>query len=219
VFCTNCGTEITQLANNIQLVDQLARQVQLVQQAVQQTQNMTLNTTGFDKQSWGNTLAQLRQLSTLLGQAKSLSFTSANLDGQFAEKYGDYKAYLAKQLGQDTLGDKLQQWSEDTNSSVLSTLKAAGLADQQQGEDDGFLRQLESLATTAEGRMQAIQVGNQIAMAGVRQTQKLQQLMLMQVQLLANHIIRQSDKETAEAAQWRNFAKPLDLPANNGSRY
>jgi hypothetical protein len=25
VFCTNCGTELTQLANNIQLVDQLAR--------------------------------------------------------------------------------------------------------------------------------------------------------------------------------------------------
>ncbi len=220
VFCTNCSTELTQLANNIQLIDQLARQVQLVQQAVQQTENLTLNTTGLDQQSWSTTLARLRQLNTLLGQAKSLSYTSADLDGQFAAKYGDYKAYAAKQAGDETLAAKLQQWSEDTNSSVLSTLKAAGIANQQiHGEDDAYLRQLESLAETAQGRMQAIQVSNQIAMAGVRQTQKLQQLLLLQVQLLANHIQRQGDRETAEAAQWQRFSKFKKLPTNNGRSY
>jgi len=220
VFCANCGTELTQLANNIQLVDQLARQVELVRQAVQQTENLALNTQTLDKQSWGTTLAEIRRLNDLLAQAKSLSFTATDLDGQFAKKYGDYNSYVRDQIGDEALSAKLQQWSEDTNSSVLTTLKAAGLSNAQiAGEEDGYLRSLEALAETAEGRMQAIQVGNQIAIAGARQTQKLRQIMLVEVQLIANVVQRQSDRDTAEAAAWRNAAKMLDLSTSNGKRF
>ena len=220
VFCTNCASEITQLANNIQLVDQLARQVQLVQQALQQTENMVTNTLPLDGQQWGDTLASIRKLNELLGQAKSLSFAGGNLEAEFSKKYQDYNAYRQQQPGEDALSGKLQQWSEDTNASVLTTLKAAGLSSEELGgEEDNYLRQLEDRATSAEGRMQAIQVGNQIAMAGVRQTQKLRHMMLVQMQLLANFVAQRSDKETAEAAYWRQFSKPLNLPPNNGQRY
>jgi type IV secretion system protein TrbJ len=220
VFCTNCSTELTQLANNVQLVDQLARQVQLVQQAIQQSENMLLNTVGLDNQAWGETIAEIRRLNALLGQAKSLSFTGAGLDAQFAKKYGDYNSYVAQELGEEGLAAQYQQWSADTNSSVLTTLKAAGLSAQQiEGEEDAHLKSLEDRATTAEGRMQAIQVGSQIAMAGVRQTQKLRQIVLMQTQLIANYIQRQSDREAGEAAAVRNFGKTQPLPASNGRRY
>jgi P-type conjugative transfer protein TrbJ len=67
--------------------------------------------------------------------------------------------------------------------------------------------------------MQAIQVGNQIAMASARQTQKLRYIMLIQVQLLAGFVQRQSDREATEAAAWRNASKPLNLPTGNGRRY
>jgi P-type conjugative transfer protein TrbJ len=219
VFCTNCGTELTQLANNLQLVDQLARQTTLVQQSLQQLDAMLLNTKGLDSQVWGNTIAEIRRVNALLAQAKSLSYAGAGLDAAFAKKYADYNAYAARTLGEGDLTAKYQQWSEDTNASVLSTLKAAGLtAEQIEGEEDAYLRSLEALAQTAEGRMQAAQVGNQIAMAAARQTQKLRQIALMQTQLLANAIQRQSDREAIEAARWRNFTKPLDLPIGGGRR-
>jgi P-type conjugative transfer protein TrbJ len=220
VFCTNCGTELTQLANNVQLVDQLARQVELVRQAIQQSENMLLNTAGLDNQDWGTPIAEIRRLNALLGRAKSLSFTASGLDAQFAKKYGDYNAYVAHEVGEEGLAAKYQQWSEDTNSLVLTTLKAAGLsAEQIEGEEDAYLRSLEDRATTAEGRMQAIQIGSQIAMAGVRQTQKLRQILLMQTQLLANALQRQSDREAAEAAALRRFGRTRTLPAGNGRRY
>ena len=167
VFCTNCSTELTQLANNIQLVDQLARQVELVREAIAQTTNLTLNTQALDGQEWSGAVAEIRKLNDILAQAKSLSFTATDLDAQFARKYSDYNAYVSQQPDAETLGARLQQWSEDTNDSVLTTLKAAGLSARQiEGEEDSYLRGLERLAETAEGRMQAIQVGNQIAMAG-----------------------------------------------------
>jgi len=219
IICTNCATEITQLLNNIQLVDQLARQIQLVQQAFQQTANLELNTQELGKQSWGNTIAEIKKLNDLLAQAKSLSIVSSNLDASFAEKYKDFNSYVSGQIGEEAVTKKYQQWSEDTNSSVLTALKAAQLSNSQiEADEDNQLRQLEGLADTAEGRMQAIQVGSQIAMAGVRQTQKLRQIMLLQVQLVGDHIKRQNDRETVEAARWENFSKPVKLPADDKTR-
>jgi P-type conjugative transfer protein TrbJ len=206
VTCANCGTEFTQLANNLQLADQLARQVELVQQAIRRHETMVLNTTGLEAQVFGNPLAELKQVTALLDQARSLSVTSAGLDGEFAEKYKDYNAYLADKLDAEALGAKYQQWSEDTNSSVLTTLKAANLqARQIEGDEAALFTGLEGLSETAEGRMQAIQVANQIALAAARQTQKLRQLMLMQLQLQANFIQIEANRQAAEQAAYRNF--------------
>jgi P-type conjugative transfer protein TrbJ len=206
VTCANCGTEFTQLANNLQLADQLARQVELVQQALKRYETMVLNTTGLEAQDFGEPLAEIKQVTALLDQARSLSITSAGLDGKFAEKYKDYNAYLADKLDSEALGAKYQQWSEDTTSSVLTTLKAANLqARQIEGDEAALFTALERLSETAEGRMQAIQVANQIALAAARQTQKLRQLMLMQLQLQANAIQREADRQAAEEAAYRNF--------------
>jgi type IV secretion system protein TrbJ len=208
VFCTNCGTEFTQLANNLQLADQLARQVELVQEAIKRHETMLLNTTGLENQTFGNPLGEIRQMTSLLDQAKSLSITSANLDGQFSEKYKEYNAYLSDKLDAEALSQKYQQWSEDTNSSVLTTLKAARLQSEQiEGDEAALFSELEGRAMTAEGRMQAIQVANQIALAAARQTQKLRQLILVQLQLQANFMQMQKDRETAEEAAYRNFVE------------
>ncbi len=220
VTCVNCGTEFTQLANNLQLADQLARQVQLVQQSIRQSENLLLNTTGLKAFAFGNAVNDLRQVTSLLGQAKSLSFTSAGLDGQFAQKYKNYNVYVSQKLNAEGLDQKYQQWSEDTNSSVLTTLKAANLqSTQMEGDEETLFKQLEDMSTTAEGRMQAIQVANQIAIAAARQTQKLRQLMLVQLQLQANFIQTQIDRQSAGEAGWRNFTKGESVSAANGGRY
>ena len=206
VTCANCGTELTQLANNLQLADQLARQVELVQSAIKRYENMVLNTKGLEAFRFGNSSSEIRQVTALLDQAKSLSITSTDLDGKFAAKYKDYSAYVRDKLDPQTLDAKYRQWSEDTNSSVLTTLKAANLqVSQIEGDEASDLAELESLATTAQGRMQALQVANQIALAAARQTQKLRLLILTQLQLQANFIQTQTDRQTTEGAAYRNF--------------
>ena len=220
VTCTNCGTEWTQLANNLQLADQLARQVELVQQSIRQYENLALNTKGLDRFQFGGALAELKRVSAILGQAKALSFTSADLEGKFAEKYKDYSAYLRQQMDTEGLSQKYQQWSEDTNSSVLTTLKAANLqASQIEGDEETLFKQLESMAGTAEGRMQALQVANQITLAAARQTQKLRQLMLTQIWLQAIYIQTQADRQAAGEAAYKNFTKGKDINTGNGGRY
>jgi P-type conjugative transfer protein TrbJ len=220
VTCTNCGTEWTQLANNLQLADQLARQVELVQQSIKQYENLLLNTNGLDQFQFGNALAELKQVSSVLTQAKALSFTSAGFEAKFAQKYKDYGAYRSDQMDVEALDRKYRQWSEDTNSSVVTTLKAAGLHSSQiEGGEDALFKQLEGMATSAEGRMQALQVANQIALTAARQTQKLRQIMLTQIWLQAMYIQTQADREAAKDAAWRNFNKQPGVNTGNGKRY
>ena len=220
IYCANCGTEWTQLANNLQLVKQLEQQILSVQQQLKQYENMLLNSNPFKTLQWSNALGETKQLNSLLAQAKSLSFASANLEGLFAKKYGDYQSYVAQSIGDDTLAAKYQQWSEDTNSSVHTTLKAAGLQSEQiEGAEDVYLRHLEHLTSTAEGRMQALQISNQIALQLARQTQKLRQLMLIQLQLQANYMQMQMDREVMQQAAWRKFSTKPQVSTNNGKRY
>jgi type IV secretion system protein TrbJ len=93
-YCANCGTEWTQLANNLQLVKQLEQQVAAVQQAIRQYENLLLNTNPLKSQIWSNALGEIKRLNSLFAQAKSLSFASGNLEGLFAKKYGDYQSYI-----------------------------------------------------------------------------------------------------------------------------
>jgi P-type conjugative transfer protein TrbJ len=206
--CTNCGTELTQLANNLQLAEQLAKQVELLQTALKSYEDMLTNTKGLDKQSFGDVLSDLRKVTAALDQAKSLSVTSADLDTRFAEKFKSYEAYVKAQLGSEALADKYRQWSEDTNSSVLTTLQAGRQqAGQIEGSEESLFAGLEGLAKTAEGRMQALQLANQIALAAARQTQKLRQLMLIQIQLQANAIQTEMDRRASQDAALDRFVK------------
>ncbi|MEJ2116614.1 MAG: P-type conjugative transfer protein TrbJ [Alphaproteobacteria bacterium] len=220
IYCANCGTEWTQLLNNFELVEQLRQQVTIAQQTLQQYQNMVTNTQGLDTQLWSNALGEIKKITALLKQAKSLSFASGNLDERFAKKYDDYKTYGAQTLDDDAFDAKYRQWSEDTNESVLATLKAAGLQSGQiEGAEDAYLRTLETRAETVEGRMQALQLGNQIALATARQMQKLRQLILINLQLQANYIQQRMDREAMEAAAWRKFTRHKDIDTTDGEKF
>ena len=206
--CINCGTELTQLANNLQLAEQLAKQVELAQTALKSYDDMLTNTKGLNKQSFGDALADLRKVTAVLGQAKSLSVTATDLDARFGEKFKTYDAYVKAQLGSDNLADKYRQWSEDTNSSVLTTLQAGRQqAEQIEGSEESLFAGMEGLGKTAEGRMQALQLANQIALAAARQTQKLRQLMLIQLQLQANAIQTEMDRRASQDAALDRFVK------------
>jgi P-type conjugative transfer protein TrbJ len=220
IYCSNCGTEWTQIANNLELVAQLEQQVAMVQQQINQYRLLLTNTNPLNSHVWSNAIGEIRQLTNILDRAKSLSFTTGNLAGQFAKKYGDYKGYVAQKIGDQALNAKFRQWSEDMNSAVLTSLEAAGLQQQQiEGAEDNYLRHLEGEATTAEGQMQALQVGNQVAIALARQMQKLRTLIATTMQLQANYMQMRMDREAAQGAAWRNFTKKPAISTRDGEKY
>lgn len=204
-----------------QMAKQLSTQASMLQTQLQQYQNMMTNSATFPNHYWGETMQSIAAVNNLLRQAQSLSYQSANIAAEIQSRYAGYGSYAGQTLTRQAMAAKYQQWSSETNSSVATTLQGLGLHSDQFADEDALMRQLESMGNSAQGRMQAAQVGNQLAAQAVRQTQKLRQLMMMQVQMQANHIAAQQDKANMQAAAGaRAFAHtPQPTSSGRGFRY
>jgi len=220
VYCTNCGTELTQIANKLMMVEQLANQAQQIATEVNQLQDMLLNSKAAPGQIWGTALQDFNQLKSLLGQSQSLAYTAGNLDQQFATKYGTYSSYLAQKMAASDWQSKYSQWSKESSDNALYALKGLGLQASQMQDEQAMMQQLQGMAGTAQGRMQALQVANMMAAANVDQVQKLRQLMMMQIQMQANYLAMQQDKEAAQKAQRQIlYTNWKDTPDTDGKVY
>src|SRR5579875_2403945 len=82
-------------------------------------------------------------------------------------------------------------WSQTSLDTTLGALRAAGLQSQQLQSEQTVLNALRGMAQSADGRMQALQVSNQIAEQQVEQLMKLRELMLADL----------SSKQAYQAAQ------------------
>ena len=202
-----------------QMVKQVTTQAQMLQQQIQQYQNMIVNTATLPAQAWGQTMQSINSVNNLLRQAQSLSYQSANIEQQIRSKYQGYSGYSGAGITSATMQDKYRQWSDDTNSALTTTMQALGLQNDQLGDEDALMRQLESMGDTAQGRMQAAQVGNQLAAQAVRQTQKLRQLQMMQLQLQASYMAQQQDRANMQTAAGAKAYTTSNYPVTGGKAY
>src|SRR5262249_3266441 len=86
-----------------------------------------------------------------------------------------------------------------------------GLQSHQLQNEQTILRALRDMSETAEGRMEALQVGNQIAEQTVEQLMKLRQLMLADLQSKQVYQAQEVQKDAAKEAAVEQFFKYLRL--------
>ncbi len=214
------ATELTQLANKVTLVQQLANEAKQLQNEVSELENMVLNTATVPNQIWGTAVQDFYQLKSLFSQSQSLAFTAGNLDQQFATRYGTYSSYLAEKMTATDWNNKYTEWSQEGNNNTLNAVKGLGLQASQLSKDQDLMQQLQGMASSTQGRMQALQVANMIAAQNVAQIQKLQQLMMMQLQMQADYLAMQQDKEAAREANRVNlYTNWKNTPDTDGKNF
>lgn len=214
------ATELTQLANKVTLVQQLANEAKQLQNEVSELENMVLNTATIPNQIWGTAVQDFSQLKSLFSQSQSLAFTAGNLDQQFATRYGTYSSYLAEKMTATDWNNKYTEWSQEGSNNALNALKGLGLQASQLSNDQDVMQQLQGMASSTQGRMQALQVANMIAAQNVAQIQKLQQLMMMQLQMQADYLAMQQDKEAAREANRVNlYTNWKNIPDTDGKNF
>ena len=214
------ATELTQLANKVTLVQQLANEAKQLQNEVSELENMVLNTATVPNQIWGTAVQDFSQLKSLFSQSQSLAFTAGNLDQQFATRYGTYSSYLAEKMTATDWNNKYTEWSQEGSNNALNAVKGLGLQASQLSKDQDLMQQLQGMASSTQGRMQALQVANMIAAQNVAQIQKLQQLMMMQLQMQADYLAMQQDKEAAHEANRVNlYTNWKNTPDTDGKNF
>jgi P-type conjugative transfer protein TrbJ len=202
----NISTETTQLLNYAQLLAQYIRQGQQLTQEILQLQEMVRNGRPLPSQVFGSVIADLNQLGAIVQGGRALAYSMANLDAEFRTRFPGY-GYTAGAYYRD-----YRVWSQTTLDTTLSTLRSAGLQGQQLQSEQSVLAALRDMATSADGRMQAIEVGNLISEQTVEQLMKLRQLMLADIQSKQAFQAAQIQKEAqnhAAAEQFFNYVTPV----------
>jgi type IV secretion system protein TrbJ len=188
------ATEYTQLLNYAELVGQLEKQVSMVENQLTQIANMTKQGTTITNQLFGTIGSDISNLRQIVNTGQALSYTMSNMDGAFRLRFPGY-------VPSTNYGQSYQQWSQTSLDSTLGALNAAGLQNSQFNSDTALLQTLQQQSTSAIGRMQALEVGNQIAENQSEQLMKLRQLMMADIQSKAAY---QSAIIQAEATKQAN---------------
>jgi P-type conjugative transfer protein TrbJ len=205
VYCTNCASQWTQLKQQADQALQLVRQAEQLQVQMQSYEQMMKDGLELPSSLFGDVARDLSAINGVMERAQGLAYTASNLDEQFAQRYGSFEGYRQSGVSDAQLQDKYRQWSQESRSSVLTTMQALGAQSRDMSNEAAMLRQLQTRAGNAQGQMQAISVGNELAAESIAQMQRLRQLVMMQTQLQAQAMQLDADRDAIGAARAAEF--------------
>ncbi len=166
------ASEFTQLLNHGELVMQYIRQGLLLAEEIKQYADMVRNVKGLPSQIFGSIEKDVRDLAAIVQGGMALAYSLAGLDSQFKSVYKGYTHTP------HAFYKEYRQWAQTTLDTSLGALRAAGLQGDQLANEQAILDSLRTMASSSDGRMQALQVLGQISEQQVQQLMKLRELML-----------------------------------------
>lgn len=166
----------------------------------------------------------LNQVEDVIAEGQALAHTSAGLEDKMKERFKSYELYLQDLLaGAATLADgtpildangvqvdgmsreayveRYKTWSATHDETVRNILRAHGLQAEQYDTEKARFEVLQEKSRTAEGRMEALQVGNEIANETLTQLQKLREIMMEQSSLHASYFAKKRAMEAEQTAR------------------
>ena len=213
------ATEMTQLANNGELVASVAQEAQILQKNIEQYQLMFKNFQTLPDFIKTGAAQDLAQLAKVVDYGQALAYSSAGLEGSFNGVYKgfDYYKNLSGTQAKNVQLQKYVDWAKSSQDSVLGALKAANMQSSQFGSETATLDEIKSQMATAQGANQIMQVGGQIAAAQVEQLQKLRELQMAQMQMQGAAIAADADQKAAEQAALERSKQKGKMTAGDAS--
>jgi P-type conjugative transfer protein TrbJ len=172
---------------------QLVNEAKQIQIALQDIKNYEGNVG-----QWANIQNLLQRLGAETQKGQALAYSMSDLDNQFKQTYPGYVS--SQNYQQD-----YSKWSQTSMDTMRATLDSAGLQAEQFKSEQSSMNQIAQLSRTAQGRMQALQVGNMLSMQEVAQIQKLRQLVIAQTNAqntYASYQIQKDQSVEASSSAW-----------------
>ena len=184
------STEITQLANNAQLMASYIEHVQQTTTQLSQYATMLRNLKNLTPSSalqlasqklWAdqNMNQTFKNLFTIVRSGEKAAYGAQALDQQLKSQYPAYGASLN---GFD-LQNAYKTWFGDTRNAINAGLSMTQTYAEDLNSESDLMNQLSTMSGSVDGQVQAISAGNQIGIAMVGQLQKLRALQISQNQV------------------------------------
>lgn len=200
-------------SNLVENIAQVAQSMIQVRNQIKQIENMIQNTKG-GATPWDSMLPLLFQLGNTLERGQAIGYAMKNLDQRFLTTFPGYQPPT----------DWHQQyglWTTTSLDTLRGVLASLGVNASSFAWDASRIAQLHIVNASAGGRMAAIQAGNSIALEGLGQMQRLEQIAMMQSNAYAVTEASKIDKEAATAAKATKFftdgARPIPQHGSSGT--
>lgn len=215
VTCVNCSTIWTQLLQYAKEAQSLATQLQQYQTQLQQYANMITNTVALPQEVWGTVQSDIMQVQTLSNVASLLSGNSGSMISrlQSASAYANQAASLGNVAGQFTT------WQQTIGNNLSTMGRTLGLQESQQRDQAAIIQALQQHSQSAEGQMQAIQAGNELAGANAEQLAEIQATLTATAQMQASNAAVAADRQASEDAAMLHFATPQPVAITGYPQY
>lgn len=209
------STEITQIANNVQLVGQLAEQAQQTQHQLSMYMTMVRNLENLRHLDFDKPQAVLMQLHGLIQSAYGISYQMGMSDKHFSQLYPEYYKMLDL-LNTAAYASQQEKWTDSVLAMCKAALRNADLNVSSMQSDAQVLGVLTQASKTAPGQKAAIQAGNEIAAQMVTKLVELKGLTAAQVQSQNVYLAtKEMEKNTTKKASIEAHQKRIDVDLND----
>jgi len=219
------GAETLDRANSYaKQLQEYALQAQQYQQQVQQYinqfqsyQQMLQNIGKLPQAQWDQFSQSVQGLKHSLDFGQSLNFTASSYDQDFHNLFKGYDQYLTSAAGKTTSQNAVdfqaqyKQLDTSTRDTVNGALKALNLRAEDMQTDEGTMRQLETLSTSAAGQKAAVQAANEIALHQTHQLKKLEETIMTQANMQGEFMAKQNEEKALRRAATDAYTKPIQM--------
>lgn len=217
---TGEATELTQLANNAELIKllessgvqvenqltQISQLAEQIQNQLKMYENMLQNTAQLPDHIWGQVEQDLDQLRDVVSKGQGIAFSMGSADDMLQQRFQSYAELKENLRNKESFSSAYQSWSDTNRDTIAGTLSAASLTADQFDTEESTMKELRGMSESADGQMKALQVGHQIAAQQVDQMQKLRGLVSQQMTMMGTWLqTEQTDKDLAQARREKFF--------------
>ena len=196
------ATEFTQVLNHGQLVMEYIRQGEQLKNAIEQLRDAIKNSQFSTSLTFGAISRDINSVNSIVTGGQALAYSLSNLDALFAETYPGYKSGTR-------YFQEYKKWSQATLDTTRGVLRAAGMQSHQMASEQAVIDALRSQAMSPIGRMQALQVLQQISEHQGQQLMKLRQLMIADMSSKQAYQAAMIQKQATSEAASEHFFKWL----------
>ena len=215
VTCVNCSTTETQLLAYAKQAQQLETQLQQYQTELRQYANMVTNTVALPQEIWGNVQSDIMQVRNLSDAASLLSGNA----GPIVTRLQSASGYASQAAGLGNIAGQLTTWQQTIGNNISALGLTLGLQQNQQLDSASLLTTLESHSQSAQGQMQAIQAGNELAHANAVQLQEIQATLSTTAQMQATGMAVDADRRAAADAAMLHFSTQQSIQTSGYPSY
>jgi len=163
--------QASQLSNEEQM---LSNEVSQLEQLVSILKDLQQNSTGGSTVAWGEVGPTLDALGRAIQVGHAISYDLGNLSSEFQARFSGY-------VPPKDWNQSYREWSQSSLDTLRGTLISAGRNVGDASSIQSELDALRSANQSTDSRLEAIQIGNQLASLEIAEVTKLRQLVAAQI--------------------------------------